>query len=122
MCRSNGSRVDGSELGAGREVRNLIVVALAGSSEGRSPRVFTVQRSTPQATRPVAADVRGGCDAQATNTVASATRASTTPTRRRARIRPSVRPSQGSATLSTGAGRLRRLTIDDLAAWTRRER
>src|SRR6266498_3115964 len=72
MCRSKGSRVCGKELGAARELRNLIVVALAGSSAGRSPSVFTVQRSTPHATFPVAADVGAGLDAQAASSVATA--------------------------------------------------
>src|SRR5438034_11369949 len=78
MCRSNGSRVCGSERGAGRVVRDLIVVASAGRSEGRSPSVFTVQRSTPQVARPVAADVGGGADAHLATKPATTTRVTAT--------------------------------------------
>jgi hypothetical protein len=53
MCRSNGSLVSGKLAGAGREVRNAIVVCSAGSSVGRSCSVLTVQRSTPHSTRPL---------------------------------------------------------------------
>src|SRR6266498_4748697 len=102
MCRSKGSRVCGKELGAARELRNLIVVALAGSSAGRSPSVFTVQRSTPHATFPVAADVGAGLDAQAASSVATATIASAAPTRKQAPMHSSVRLSRLSASLRGG--------------------
>ena len=36
MCRSHGSLVSGKLAGAGRELRNAIVVCCAGSSAGRS--------------------------------------------------------------------------------------
>src|SRR5881275_3282690 len=59
MWRSNGSLVCGSPSDVGRVTRNLIVVGRAGSNTGRSPSVFTVQRSTPHSTRAVATDVPG---------------------------------------------------------------
>src|SRR4051812_38924612 len=123
MCRSNGSRVDRSELCAGRVIRNLIVVALAGSSDGRSPSVFTVHRSTPHATRPVAADVRGGCGTQAATAVASVTSATPAPTRRRVPIRSTVCFFGRNANLSSyRSPQILRLLVDFLrvtaaAAW-----
>jgi hypothetical protein len=51
--RSNGGRVSGRLAGAGREVRNAIVVGWAGIRTGRSCSVFTVQRSTPHSIRPL---------------------------------------------------------------------
>jgi hypothetical protein len=48
MCRSNGSLVYGSVAGAGRLVRNAMVVVFAGRRVGWSCNVLTVQRSAPQ--------------------------------------------------------------------------
>ena len=62
-------------------------------SDGRSPSVLTVQRSTPQSMRPVAAAVRDGCDAETAATPATASSRSETPMRSRVPMLVSLRRS-----------------------------
>src|SRR5580765_7077380 len=86
MCRSKSSRRAGSEGGAGRVTRNLIVVGCEGRRIGRSPSVLIVHRSTPHVTRTGAAEaakLRGGLDAQAASSAATVTRATAAAKRRR---------------------------------------
>ena len=111
MCRSNGSRVDGSETGAGCDVRDLIDVGREGNSVGWSPSVLTVHRSTPHATRAVAADafeVRGGFDAQDVSRPATVTRATAAVMRRR---RADMPQAYATACVAQSLGNQRRAEI-----------